>query len=156
MDTKKLPIRTSIPSISDKLSFDGYYETPATIEGKVELYGAAVVNMLVETRIKQALGHKVNQLLMKGDLDNENIQEMINGWKPSLRVMGRVTERMVRDEKDPTRRKELLIRMQQQMRELEESISQISDDPNEEYGDDEYGCDADGNHIFRVKNDKED
>jgi len=121
--TKRLEIKTSLSDIAG-VDFTGFYETPETLEGKIELYGADIINFFFESRIVSALRHKV-QVILQRDKDTplpelrKQIQETLNTWKPSLKERGKITEAMIKKETDPAKRRQLITDYTAQLNQLD-------------------------------------
>ena len=99
--------------------YNGTFQVPKSASDKSFLYGEEVVNFIFESKVKASLGHKCRILLQRGKT-NEEIQVVLDKWIPSVKTMGKITEKKIKAETDPVKRKEMIERKVKEYQSLED------------------------------------
>src|SRR3989304_8234049 len=113
------PVELKVTERETGVSFSGTFLTPETLEEAQAAYGESVILFLIESRLTTTLRHKVEVMLTRRKSLAE-IQETLNAWKPTIRSGGRITEKMIRAEKDPAERASLIQVFTGQMNQLDD------------------------------------
>ncbi|MEM4346066.1 MAG: hypothetical protein QXI02_04140 [Candidatus Caldarchaeum sp.] len=88
--------------------FKAELQVPDSIYDKIEAWGAEAVNNLVEVHLRAIYAHKARVFMVR-NLSDLEIKKALQEWRPTApsERPRKITEEMIRREKDPVKRKAL-------------------------------------------------